>query len=108
MRHSLLRHMEIAIEIGLYRHIEMAFREIGEIRRMPLKGGIVDEHIDAAEPADSSLNRLAAEGSFGHIAAHGDAAPAFGFDSRCCLFGITVFTEINYRDIGPFPCKEYR
>ena len=58
----------------------MLFAEILEARGVELEGGVVDQHVEAAQFLDGARHGIEAEGALGDVARDHQAAPAFRFD----------------------------
>ena len=52
MPHGRFGHMQVAIEISLQSAVEMRFGQVFEVLHVLLKGGIVDEDVEAAKFVD--------------------------------------------------------
>lgn len=106
--HSFLSHMEIAVKIGLQRGVEMLFREVGEIGRMYLEGGVVDQHVEAAEFLHRACHRAAAKGAGADIAPQRETAPALCLDGALRRLGVAILAEIGDGDIGALAREQHR
>ena len=108
MRHRRLRHVEIAVKIGLDGPVEMLVGQLLEAVDVLLEGGVVDEDVELAELVDRLLDRVLAEFGVGDVAGEQDAAAAFLLDGLLGLLRVLVLVEIGERDVGAFACEEHR
>ena len=99
VRHYSLRYLEVAVQIGFQRGVEMLKRDVQEVLGMNLKGRVVDEHVDAAERLDRLLHRVLAIKGIGDVARQQDRAPAFPLHRALGFFGVAVLGQIGDGDI---------
>ena len=103
-----MRHVEIAVKIGLDGPVEMLVGQLLEAVDVLLEGGVVDEDVELAEFLDGLLDRVLAEFGVGDIAGEENAAAAFLLDSLLGLLGVLVLVEIGERDVGALAREEHR
>jgi hypothetical protein len=60
--------VEVSVEIGLDRAVEMLIGQLLEAVDMLLEGSVVDENIELAELVDGPLYGFLAEFRIGHVA----------------------------------------
>ena len=74
-----------------------------------LFGGVVHQHVQAAEFLHGAAHNFGAEGGLLEVAGQQDAASAFGFDQGQGFFGILLLGgEVADGYVGPFAGKMHR
>jgi len=107
MRNGGLGHVEVAIEIGFDRAVEMLLGQLFETVDVLLERGVVHEDVELAQFVDGPLDGVFAEFRIGHVARDEDAAAALFLDGAFRLLGIFMLVEIGDGDIGALPRVEH-
>jgi hypothetical protein len=108
MRHGGLRHVEVAVEVGLERAVELLLGQILEARDVKLEGGIVDQNVEAAQFLHCPLDGIEAEGALGDIACDHQAASPVGLDGAARDLGVLGLVEMHDGDIGALAREQHR
>ncbi len=83
-----LRHVEIAVDIGLEGLGELLFGDIADVFGFFLMGGIVDENVELAELRRSLVHGLFAEALGADIAPDQQRFLPFALDQRLGFLGV--------------------
>src|ERR1044071_8934584 len=100
--------MEIPVEVGLERSIEMLFRQVLEFLHVLLKRCIVNEDVQLAERFDCFCNGGLAEFWVRDVARDCQAASSFSFHRLLRRLSILRLVEEGNDDIRAFSCVEHR
>ena len=103
-----LRHVEIAIEIGLERGVEMLRRDVLEFGGVILERGVVDQHVQPAEPLHGAGDGGAAMLAVRDVAGNEDAALALRFHHALRLLGVPILAQIGDGDVCALAGEEHR
>ena len=98
--------MEVAVDVGGKREVEPLVGDVLDACRVLLEGGVVDEHVEAAEGLYRLGDGAVAELRVLDVAGDEQAAPAFGLDAHIRLLGVAVRLQIDDRNVGAFAREE--
>ena len=85
MWHGRLRHVEVAVEVGLQRLVELLCAQVFELNCVNLKGGIVHKYVQVAERVEHALDCRPAELSVRYVAGEEEALASLDTDRRVAL-----------------------
>ncbi len=108
VRHRLLRHVEIAVEIGLHRAVELLLGEVLEARDVLLERRVVDQDVELAEFLDGAPDHIGADPALADVAGDGEAAPPLVLDRPLGHRRVLVLVEIEDGDIGALAGEQHR
>jgi hypothetical protein len=80
MTHCGARHVEVAVNIGAKRAIELLIGDVLDRFLVLLIGGIVDDDIEPAKRVDRAFDGFRTKFRLLHVAWNQQRAPAFGLD----------------------------
>src|SRR3981081_2018364 len=84
----------------------MGLGQVLEVLNVLLEGGVVHQHVKAAELLCGSGHSLLAEFRIGYITRNDNAVAPFLLDSFLGFFGIVMLIEIGDGDIGSLARKQ--
>ena len=99
-------HVEVADDVGLQGLLQLAVFEIGDVRATLLECRIVDQHVEASELLDRTLDDPLAVGRIAHVTGPQQAAASFLLHGAARGLGVGVFAQIGDGDVGAFACKQ--
>ena len=82
--------MEIAIQVGLQRQVEVLFGQVVDAGRVHLKSGVVDQHVEAAEGLHRPAYGVETEIPVGHVAADQQATAPLFLNRPARLVGVLM------------------
>ena len=108
VRQRRLGHVEVAVEVGLQRPVEMLEAEQVDLARVLLERGVVDQDVEPAQRLDGVLDRRRRERRVGDVALDQHGPAALAFDRVLGLLGVLVGVEVGDGDVGAFAGEEHR